>query len=72
MGDMELAIEQFETVLKLQPNDANAEANLGAALAELGRYSEAKIHLERALQIDPNQEDAKENLEAVRSAMSAR
>jgi Flp pilus assembly protein TadD len=36
-----------------QPDDANVEANLGAALAELGRFPEAKSHFERALQIDP-------------------
>jgi len=44
-------------------------AAVGAWLAELGRYSEAASHLERALQIEPNQSDAKDNLEAVRKAM---
>jgi len=68
---MERAAEEFQTVLKLQPNDANAEANLGAALAELQRYPEAKLHFERALQINPNQPDAKENLDALQKAMSA-
>jgi Flp pilus assembly protein TadD len=55
---------------QLQPNDANAEANLGAALAELGHLAEAKSHFERALQIDPNQSLAKENLEALQKEMS--
>jgi Flp pilus assembly protein TadD len=41
------------------------EANLGAALAQMGRFPEAKSHFERALQIDPNQPIAKENLEAL-------
>ena len=61
----------FGLALKLQPEDANVEANLGAALAELGRFPEAKSHFERALQIDPNQALAKENLDAVKKEMSA-
>jgi hypothetical protein len=36
----------------------------------LGRFPEAKSHFERALQIDPNQALAKENLDAVKKAMS--
>ena len=55
----------------MQPDDANVEANLGAALAEMGRFPEAKSHFERALQIDPNQAIAKENLEAVKKEMGA-
>jgi len=51
--------------VRLEPNDANAEANLGAALAELGEFPEAKAHFERALEIDPNQPLAKENLGAL-------
>jgi Flp pilus assembly protein TadD len=58
--------------LQLQPDDANVEANLGAALAEMGRFPEAKAHFERALQIDPNQAIAKENLEALRKEVSPR
>jgi Flp pilus assembly protein TadD len=41
------------------------EANLGAALAETGHLAEAKSHFERALQIDPNQPLAKENLDTL-------
>jgi Flp pilus assembly protein TadD len=47
------------------------EANLGAALAETGKLSEAELHFERALQIDPNQPIAKENLDALRKEMGA-
>jgi stress-induced-phosphoprotein 1 len=69
-NDFDGASRQFGFALKLQPDDANVEANLGAALAELGRFPEAKSHFERALQIDPNQALAKENLDAVKKAMS--
>jgi Flp pilus assembly protein TadD len=47
------------------------EANLGAALAEAGHLAEAKSHFERALQIDPNQALAKENLDALIKQMNS-
>ena len=43
--------------------DANAEANLGSALAETGNLKEARRHFARALEIDPKNELARENLE---------
>ena len=60
-----------DLALQLQPNDANVEANLGAALAEMGRFPEAKSHFEHALQIDPNQPIAKENLDALKKEMNS-
>jgi Flp pilus assembly protein TadD len=54
------------TAVKLKPDDAAAEANLGAAYAELGETQKAITHLNRALQLDPGNELAKENLEALR------
>jgi Flp pilus assembly protein TadD len=47
----------------LQPLDEHAEANLGSALAETGNVKEARLHFERALEIDPKNELARENLE---------
>jgi tetratricopeptide (TPR) repeat protein len=58
------------SALQEQPNDANAEANLGSALAELGKFAEAKSHFERALQIDPHHSLAKENLQELQRAMN--
>jgi tetratricopeptide (TPR) repeat protein len=49
----------------LNPNDANAEANLGGALAASGQYAQAKLHLERALQINPQHALARENLQQI-------
>jgi tetratricopeptide (TPR) repeat protein len=46
-------------------------AGLGAALAQTGRYLEAKSHFERALQIEPNQPIGKENLEALQKEMNS-
>ncbi len=56
--------------MKLKPGDAGAEANLGAAYAELGETQKAITHLNRALQLDPANELAKENLEALGGASS--
>ena len=59
------AIEHYRAAILLHPDDANVEANLGAALAEAGNLPEAKFHLERALGINPNHELARENLAEV-------
>ena len=49
-------------------DDAGAEANLGAAFAELGERQKAILHLNRALQLDPGNALARENLAALRGA----
>ena len=59
------AIEHYRAAIRLHPDDANAEANLGGALAETGKLSEAKLHLQRALRIDPHHQLALENLEQI-------
>ena len=59
------AIEHYRAAIRLHPDDANAEANLGGALAETGKLSEAKLHFQRALRINPNHKLARENLEQI-------
>jgi Flp pilus assembly protein TadD len=49
----------------LKPEDSGAEANLGAALAELGENQKAIAHFRRALQLDPQNKLARENLDAL-------
>ena len=48
------AIRQYETVLRLRPDDGRAHAELGRLLAGLGRVREAITHLEAAQNIDPD------------------
>jgi tetratricopeptide (TPR) repeat protein len=43
------AISHFRKAVQLNPEDSMAEANLGAALAEIGELASAKTHWERAL-----------------------
>ena len=60
------AVEEFRAAVRINPRDANAEANLGTALAEIGNLREAQAHLEKALAIDPNLALARDNLEELK------
>jgi Flp pilus assembly protein TadD len=46
----------------MSPNFADAHFNLAAALAQMGRISEAITELKAALRINPNDVDARNNL----------
>ena len=46
----------------MNPNSADAHNNLGAALAQMGRISEAIEELKAALRFNPNYLDARNNL----------
>ena len=52
-GNWSQAIEHYETALKFQPEYAQARANLGAALLQLGRLQDAITQERAALIIDP-------------------
>ena len=45
--------EMFRQVLELDPDDALGNFGLGELLVEEGRYADAVVHLERALEADP-------------------
>ncbi len=47
-GDMEQAAARWKQVLELEPDDAQAHANLGSDLLRLGRRQEAGTHLQAA------------------------
>lgn len=48
------AAEQFTKVVELEPEFADAHANLSVCLARLGRPDEARSAVERAIEIDPD------------------
>lgn len=61
MGRLADSAEQFEIVLRLQPNSARAHNDLGMARANLGQLDEAIALYDRALTIDPEYADAHYN-----------
>src|ERR1700760_4353484 len=55
-GDLKAAIADFKKALALNPDLAEAHANLGAALAAAGEVPEAIQHDRRALEASPQNE----------------
>ena len=67
-GNPAEALKQFEVAVAIRSEWAEAHAQRGAALAELGRLKDAVAALEAALSFDPEHEGARANLETIRSA----
>ncbi len=64
-GRFDLALSEFGRALALQPNDANALNNRGAALLGLKQERAARQDFERALKADPCVLAARNNLRAL-------
>ena len=56
------AVFAFEIAERCDPRSSSAEANLGSAYAASGRDEEASTHLQRALELDPINLGAAEQL----------
>ena len=63
------ALPVLRKAVELSPGDAEAHANLGNALKDLGQLGDAAASYRRALQIDPRYALAHHNLGAVLQAM---
>ena len=61
-GNLERAVEAYRRAIQIDPQFAEAHANLGAVLARAGRYEEAILSNERALTIKPGLTAARLNL----------
>ena len=61
-GRVNEAIEHSEEALRIRPNDADAQNNLGLAMLQTGDTKRAVEHLEKALQINPGHMNAEVNL----------
>jgi len=55
-GDAPQAIKLYEELLQEIPDSLEARTNLGAALAQVGRYDEALLQYRKALSHDPQNE----------------
>ena len=62
LGDYSKAESALKEVIKLDPTDAESRNNLGVALRNLDKESEAKESFAAALSINPELEEAKKNL----------
>jgi tetratricopeptide (TPR) repeat protein len=72
-GHLADAVHHFEESLRLNPNNADAESNLGFALGGIPERSpEAIRHFEAALRINPGSADAHYNLGAALSNIPGR
>lgn len=56
-GELDRAIEEFRTVIRLDPRHADAHYNLGLLLGERGQWDEAMTALEKAAELRPNDAD---------------
>jgi tetratricopeptide (TPR) repeat protein len=59
------ALKHIERALKLAPDDAQAQANCGVALKEVGRPEDAARHLEESLRLAPNESRVLNNLGSI-------
>jgi tetratricopeptide (TPR) repeat protein len=66
LGDGNAARDLAEQALKVQPRSAVAHEALGSALEAIGKKAEARKALERAVEIDPRLDSAKERLKKLR------
>ncbi len=54
LGQLEQAIQEFETAIHLDPNLAKAHYNLGATYERTGKPEEARRQYQEALRLDPD------------------
>jgi tetratricopeptide (TPR) repeat protein len=62
VGYWQNAVTLFENAIKVTPDNALAQNNLGAALSEDGRFDEAMAYFTKAIQINPEYANAHNNL----------
>jgi tetratricopeptide (TPR) repeat protein len=52
-GKLNLAVEQYQKSMAINPTYAHTLSNLGTALSAIGRVDEAIVHYQKAIEIDP-------------------
>jgi len=71
-GELDEAVEQFRSALRIDPRFAEAHNNLGVALARQGRLAEAIAETREALRLKPDLAEAAQNLERMEARLAAR
>src|SRR6185503_8837865 len=64
-GELKPAEAELREAARLNPNDAISLALLGSVLVRQNRLEEARIYLEKAVEIDPEDSGTRYNLAAV-------
>jgi tetratricopeptide (TPR) repeat protein len=67
-GQWQEALASFKEALRLDPDNADAHANLGNVLLMQGQIKEAIAQYEEALRIRPNDAKLRESLDIARQA----
>ena len=78
-GESEKAVEDYRLTLEkiplrpgFSPNRYSVHLSQGVELFKLGRYEEAKIHLEEVLAVSPNNETAQTIMRQIRQKVGGR
>jgi tetratricopeptide (TPR) repeat protein len=71
LGRIPEAIDQLHEALRLNPNNAEAHANLGLALLESGKPRESIPEFEAALRLKPEFKLAADNLHRAQAQLSS-
>jgi tetratricopeptide (TPR) repeat protein len=64
-GELNAAVREYGNSLKFNERSAETHFGMGEALRRLGSLGDAQRHFERAVQLDPEHQDARLNLSAV-------
>ncbi len=54
MGDLKSALENYKCALRLEPTDSDIQYNIGLTYMELNSFETAKLHLEKAYNLNPD------------------
>jgi tetratricopeptide (TPR) repeat protein len=71
-ADYDAAISTYETILAYGLYDPRVHYNLGNAFFKSGRLGASILHYERALKLDPGDNEARQNLDLARSQIRDR
>ena len=69
MEQWEQAASALEIAVEFRPSEANLHVWLGRSYFELGLTDQARTHLERGLELDPDNEVAKQFLARIRASL---
>ncbi len=71
MKKYEKAEEAFSNYLKLEPRDAGGYLYLGHTLFSQGKLKKARLQIKKALDLNPNLEEARKNLTLLEKMIKA-